>query len=74
MNATFLVFLLCGSPTFVTLDTPEGVSVYGVGEMTPDQRADWMALMDEYVAAGKAKRVDFKVEEQVKGYTCGVST
>ena len=74
MSATFLVFLLCGQPTFVTLDTPEGIAVYGVGEMTAVQRAEWMALMNELVIAGKAKRVDFRIEDQTREKVCGTST
>jgi hypothetical protein len=72
--ATFLVFLLCGQPVLVTLDTPESITVYAVGSMPADRRDEFMYLMGELVESGQAKRADFKVEEQTKDKVCGTST
>ena len=74
MSATFLVFLLCGQPIYILLDTHEDVALYAVGTMPAERKAEFLLLMEEVVESGRAKRVDFKVEEQVKGMTCGVST
>jgi hypothetical protein len=74
MTATFLVFLLCGQPAFVMLDTPQDTALYAVGEMTAEQRKAFLETMDGIVAEGRAKRLDFKVEDQAKGAVCGVST
>lgn len=75
MTATFLVFLLCGQPTYVLLDIPnDGVTLYGVGEMQVEKRKDFMETMDGIVEQGRAKRVDFKVEDQTPGKVCGTST
>ena len=74
MSATFLVLLLCGQPVFVFLDTPTDSSLYAIGEMEPERRKAFMETVDAVVAEGRAKRLDFKVEEQTAEKVCGIST
>lgn len=74
MTATFLVFLLCGQPVYVLLDTSQDTSLYAVGEMPDERRKVFMETVDEVVAEGRAKRIDFKVEDQTGMKVCGTST
>ena len=74
MTATFLVFLLCGQPVYVFLNTQDNVTLYAIGEMPDARKHDFMETMDEVIKSGQAKRLNFKVEDQVKGMTCGTST
>lgn len=74
MTATFLIFLLCGNPVYVLLDTREDIALYAIGSMSAERRAEFMGMVDEVVELGKAKKVEFKVEEEVEGMTCGTST
>ena len=57
MTATFLIFLLCGNPVYVLLDTREDIALYAIGSMSAERRAEFMGMVDEVVELGKAKKV-----------------
>ncbi len=74
MSATFLVFLLCGQPVYVFLDTHKDMTLYAVGSMPPDRKEAFLDAMNNLVEEGQADRRDFKVEDQTKEKVCGIST
>ena len=75
MIATFLIFTLCGQPVIVFAQLPDRQAFYGVGEMSPAERQEFLGVIKEAQDAGKADVQVFAVEQQVNGkVTCGTST